>query len=94
MDANLPLTAASQSNIQWLSLIVLLPALGALVMPFLENSESEENKFVAPRNLALGILLSDFVLMVVVLSRLYNPQDGGLQFVGVPRKHVLCITRG
>ena len=79
MDANLPLTAASQASFPWLSLIVLLPAMGALLMPLLPGNETSNSQ--APRNFALAFLLVDFVLMLVVFSRMFDGQDGGLQLV-------------
>ena len=79
MDANLPLTAASQASFPWLSLIVLLPAMGALLMPLLPKNETSNSQ--APRNFALVFLLVDFVLMLVVFSRMFDGQDGGLQLV-------------
>ena len=50
MDANLPLQAAS---FPWLSLIVLLPAAGALVMPLLPGDGSDPK---GPRTLALDVV--------------------------------------
>ena len=79
MDANMPLMAASQASFPWLSLIVLLPAMGALLMPLLPGNETSNSQ--APRNFALAFLLVDFVLMLVVFSRMFDGQDGGLQLV-------------
>jgi NAD(P)H-quinone oxidoreductase subunit 4 len=47
MDANLPLTAASQAAFPWLSLIVLLPAAMALLMPLLPGDDSKQSTFAA-----------------------------------------------
>ncbi len=79
MDANLPITAASQASFPWLSSIVLLPAAGALLMPLLPVSDSED--LVKPRNLAIGVLLADFILMLAVFSKLFDSNDGGLQLI-------------
>ena len=79
MDANLPLTAASQAAFPWLSLIVLLPAAMALLMPLLPGDDSKPSSL--PRNLAIGVLLVDLVLMLVVFSQHFDPSDSSLQLV-------------
>ena len=81
MDAALPITVASQASkgFPWLSSIVLLPALGALIMPLLP--EEEERKSNLPRNIALGFLLTDFLLMMAVLSRFFDTHIDSLQLV-------------
>ena len=79
MDVNLPLIATSDATFPWLSLIILLPAAAALVMPLLPGDESNPSPW--PRNLALGILAVDFALMLVAFSRHFNPQDPSLQLV-------------
>ena len=43
MDANLPMTIESQTAFPWLSLIVLLPAVGALIMPLLPKQENKQS---------------------------------------------------
>ena len=79
MEANLPLTAASQADFPWLSLIVLLPVVGALLMPLMPGGEKSTSK--APRNLALVLLSADFALMLVAFSRDFDNQISGLQLV-------------
>ena len=79
MDANLPLTAASQAAFPWLSLIVLLPAAMALLMPLLPGDDANQSPL--PRNLAIGVLLVDLVLMLVVFSQHFDPSDSSLQLV-------------
>ncbi len=79
MDASLPIRVASQGSVPWLSLIVLLPAIGALLMPLLPKEVNSGSNL--PRNLALGILLADFVLILGVFSNLYIPQSPELQLV-------------
>ncbi|EAQ69873.1 NADH dehydrogenase I subunit NdhD (chain 4 or M) [Synechococcus sp. RS9909] len=79
MDANLPLTVASPEAFPWLSLIVLLPAATALVMPLLSGDDDHPSPW--PRNLAVTVLAIDFGLMLAVFSRLYDRLDGGLQLV-------------
>ncbi|AII43875.1 NAD(P)H-quinone oxidoreductase subunit 4 [Synechococcus sp. KORDI-100] len=79
MDAELPLLAASQASFPWLSLIVLLPAVGAMLMPLLPGDESKPSPL--PRNLALGVLLVDLLLMVAVFATRFDPSQSGLQLV-------------
>ncbi|MEB3333155.1 MAG: NAD(P)H-quinone oxidoreductase subunit 4 [Synechococcaceae cyanobacterium] len=75
MDAFLPTSAAS---FPWLSLIVLLPAAAALLMPLLPGDGSDPT---LPRSLALGALGVDLVLMLWVFARQFDPAQGGLQLV-------------
>ena len=42
----------------WLSTVVLLPLIGALIMPFLSSKEGEDNTL--PRNISLIFLFIDF----------------------------------
>ena len=80
MDANLLLTVASlEKSTPWLSFIVLLPVVGALIMPLLPQKDSDENNL--PRNIALTFLFSDFILMLAVFSRLFNSQSDKLQLI-------------
>ena len=79
MDAELPLLAASQASFPWLSLIVLLPAAGAMLMPLLPGSSGDNSPL--PRNLALGVLLVDLLLMLVVFATQFDPSQSGLQLV-------------
>jgi len=89
MDANLSLTAVSATTFPWLSLIVLLPALGALIMPLLPgdvtdpkaSNTTSKPASQAPRNLALVFLGADFLLMLAVFSRLFDSREAGLQLV-------------
>ena len=60
MDASLAIQAEYQASIPWLSLIVLLPAAGALILPFLPETKEEDS--VLPRNLAISFLLADFLI--------------------------------
>ena len=73
----MPLTAASQASIPWLSLIVLLPAVGALIVPWLPVDEDGGSKL--PRNLAITFLLADFLLIVGVIGVIFNNQVPGIQ---------------
>ena len=45
------------------------------------RDRNETSNSQAPRNFALAFLLVDFVLMLVVFSRMFDGQDGGLQLV-------------
>ena len=63
----------------WLSSIVLLPLIGALIMPFLNSKEGEDNTL--PRNISLSFLLIDFLLIIGVLFQKFNTSDSSLQLV-------------
>ena len=75
MDANLALQTAS---FPWLSLIVLLPAAAALLMPLLPGDGSDPK---GPRTLALVVLLADLVLMLVAFTQHFDGAESGLQLV-------------
>ena len=79
MDANLPMSIDSQTVFPWLSLIVLLPIVGALIMPFLPTQESKNSNL--PRNIALVILLADFLIVVLAFANLFDPKSESLQLV-------------
>ncbi len=79
MDATLLTTAASNANFPWLSLIVLLPAIGALILQFLPQNSKES--FIAFRNFAIGFLAADFLFIILVLSRFFNSKDSSLQLI-------------
>ena len=79
MDANLPMSIDSQTVFPWLSLIVLLPIVGALIMPFLPTQESKNSNL--PRNIALVILLTDFLIIVLAFANLFDPSSESLQLV-------------
>ena len=57
----------------WLTVIVLLPLIGAIIMPFLKSKEGEDNSL--PRNISLSFLFVDFLLIVGVLYQKYEPND-------------------
>ncbi len=67
------------ASFPWLSLIVLLPSAGSLLMPLLPGSESNNSN--AARNLALGVLFIDFLLMIFVFGKLFNTHQSGLQLI-------------
>ena len=70
---------ASEANFPWLSLIVLIPALGALLMPFLPAEGEAESHL--PRNFAISFLFIDFLLIVGVFTTLYDSQVSAIQLV-------------
>ena len=73
----MPLSAASQPSFPWLSLIVLLPVSGALIIPFLPGKDGSDSNL--PRNLALTFLLADFLIIIGVISALFDSHNPGLQ---------------
>ena len=75
LDAGL---AAMSTSFPWLSLIVLLPAVAALLMPLLPGDDSNP---ALPRSIALVALLADLALMLVIFSRAFDPAIGELQLV-------------
>jgi NAD(P)H-quinone oxidoreductase subunit 4 len=87
MDASLPLSLASSSlpvgltgstAFPWLSLIVLLPATAALVMPLLPGDGSDPR---LPRTVALTVLGLDLGLILWVFARHFDGGLAGLQLV-------------
>ena len=79
MDVGLAQAATSEATFPWLSLIVLLPAAGALFMPLLPGDDDRPSPW--PRNLALAVLLVDLLLMLVVFATRFDPSIDGLQLV-------------
>ncbi len=79
MDANLLTSTASTANFPWLSLIVLLPSVGVLVLQLLP--QDSEDSFVAFRNCAIGFLGADFLIIFFVLSKFFNNKESGLQLI-------------
>lgn len=75
MDATLPLSAAS---FPWLSLIVLLPAASALLMPLLPGDSTDPK---LPRTFVLGVLMADLALILWVFARHFDGASGSLQLV-------------
>ena len=78
MDASLSLPVASSVAFPWLSLIVLLPAAVALVMPLLPGDASDAR---LPRSVALITLLADLGLMIWCFARHFQGGESGLQLV-------------
>ncbi|WP_392349967.1 NAD(P)H-quinone oxidoreductase subunit 4 [Parasynechococcus sp.] len=79
MDADLPMLAASTADFPWLSLIVLLPIAGALLMPLLPANEERNPEL--PRNITLVVLLADLILMLVAFATQFDSSLPGLQLV-------------
>ena len=71
MDSGLATDAMASSAFPWLSLIVLLPAFGALLMPLMPGDDKRPTAW--PRNFALAVLLADLLLMLVVFSTRFDP---------------------
>ena len=63
----------------WLSSIVLLPLVGALIMPFLSSKEGEDNTL--PRNISLSFLFIDFLLIIGVLFQKFDTANSSLQLI-------------
>ncbi|MEI8251768.1 MAG: NAD(P)H-quinone oxidoreductase subunit 4 [Synechococcus sp. ELA057] len=70
---------AATASFPWLSLVALLPAAGALLMPLMPAGDGSDPR--APRTLALGLLLADLLLMVWVFLKAFDPSQSGLQLV-------------
>ncbi|OOV36747.1 NAD(P)H-quinone oxidoreductase subunit 4 [Candidatus Synechococcus spongiarum LMB bulk10D] len=68
--------ALSGSAFPWLSTIVLLPLLAALILPLLPG-----DRVAAPRAIAVTTLTADLVLMVLVFSRHFVSGNSNLQLV-------------
>ena len=66
----------SAGELPWLSLIVLLPLAGALLLAVLPPRAQG-----AVRWLALGVLVADLALMLVAFGRHFDPDLGSLQLV-------------
>lgn len=79
MDADLPMLAASTAHFPWLSLIVLLPAAAALIMPLLPANEERNPEL--PRNITLVVLTADLILMMVAFATQFDSSLPGLQLV-------------
>jgi len=57
----------------WLSSVVLLPLIGALIMPFLSSKEGEDNTL--PRNISLSFLFIDFSFFILLLLMGFDDND-------------------
>jgi NAD(P)H-quinone oxidoreductase subunit 4 len=78
MDASLAEPVASAAAFPWLSLIVLLPAAAALLVPLLPGDPSDPK---LPRTIALATLLADLGLMIWCFTRHFQGSEPGLQLV-------------
>ena len=80
MDAPLLLSATSRltTEFPWLSLIALLPATGALLLPLLPGDGTDPR---GPRTVALVVLLADLLLMLWVFSQRFDGGSSALQLV-------------
>ena len=71
-----PLLSQSSSAFPWLSAIVLLPLVAALILPWLPG-----DRVAGPRAIAVSALTADLVLMVLAFSRHFVSGNSGLQLV-------------
>ena len=71
-----PLLSQSGSAFPWLSTVVLLPLLAALVLPLLPG-----DRVAAPRAIALSALTADLALMALVFSRHFASGSSDLQLL-------------
>ncbi|MFN9243971.1 MAG: NADH-quinone oxidoreductase subunit M [Cyanobacteriota bacterium] len=82
MDGALPLLATSATTVHpdfpWLSLIVLLPAAAALLIPLLPGDPADPRP---PRLVAFGVLLVDLLLMGWTFSQHFDGSLSSLQLV-------------
>lgn len=83
MDATLSapvasLAGAATGGFPWLSLIVLLPAAAALLLPLLPGDSNDPR---LPRSVALVTLALDFALMLWVFARHFDGSSSALQLV-------------
>ena len=79
MEANFPITIESSFPFPWLSTIILLPVIGALIMPLLPK-EGKNYEHLA-RNLAITFLSIDFLLILGVLGIFFDKQSTSLQLI-------------
>tara|TARA_Y100001968_G_C19454306_1_gene771309 strand:- start:15181 stop:16749 length:1569 start_codon:yes stop_codon:yes gene_type:complete len=79
MDSSLTDALIYQASFPWLSLIVLLPAIGSLCMLFLPEKEDITNNL--PRNFGVSILFVDLILIIVVLAKYFNSNLSEIQLL-------------
>jgi NAD(P)H-quinone oxidoreductase subunit 4 len=79
MGDGIAAVAETGTAFPWLSLIVLLPAASALLLPLLPAEDNQPSPW--PRNVAFGVLLVDLLLMMGVLATRFDPTQSGLQLV-------------
>ena len=75
----LPAGSAEPGAFPWLSLVALLPAAAALLMPLLPAGDGSDPR--APRLLAFITLAVDLLLMIWVFLERFDPAQSGLQLV-------------
>ncbi len=79
MGPIMAITEASQTSYPLLSTIVLLPAIGALVLQLFKEEDGDNSNI--HRNLAIGILLADFLLIIFAFNFLFDKSSSELQLV-------------
>jgi NAD(P)H-quinone oxidoreductase subunit 4 len=75
----LPGGSAETGAFPWLSLVALLPAAAALLMPLMPAGDGSDPR--APRLLAFIALAADLLLMIWVFLKHFDPAQNGLQLV-------------
>ena len=75
----LPAGSAETGAFPWLSLVALLPAAAALLMPLMPAGDGSDPR--APRLLAFITLAVDLLLMIWVFLLRFDPAQSGLQLV-------------
>ncbi|MCT0229397.1 NAD(P)H-quinone oxidoreductase subunit 4 [Synechococcus sp. CS-1324] len=80
MDPFLSATAAADlaPSFPWLSLIALLPAAGALLLPLLPDDGTDPR---GPRTVAMTVLVVDLLLILYVFSQHFDGSSSSLQLV-------------
>ncbi len=79
MDATPLISTASEPSIPWLSLIILVPVVGALGMQLFPDGEKDSSDI--HRNIAIGFLGIDFFIILLVYAILFDKNSGSLQLV-------------
>ncbi len=69
----------TQASFPWLTLIVLLPVAGALIIPFLP--EEKQTDSTLPRNISIAFLAADFLLIVLAFTIGFDSQLETIQLV-------------
>ena len=99
MDANLPMSIDSQTVFPWLSLIVLLPAVGALIMPFLPTQESKNSNlkvlmhcFTGTKEFAKKLVDLNFSISVSGIITFKKADELAVTISSIPIENLLVET--
>jgi NADH dehydrogenase subunit M (EC 1.6.5.3) len=63
-------------NFPWITAIILLPLIGAFIIPLLPDKEGKTVRWFS-----FTVAITDFILMVYAFWRNYDPQETGFQLV-------------